>query len=240
MSLESTATAAISADTSSAPQPSGQPVSLPVVEKNLLADNGKPQQSGAEKLYDRSPSGERSNESRDGQRGDARDGQQRGDNAASYSAEDYRLSVPEGLDASDPAVGAFAAAAAEAGIPPETAQRLVDAAGPEIVKAMTAPYQAWKDLQENWQAQVRNDPEIGGAKFDRVVLPTIVKAMNRYGDPGLREALEMTGAGNNPAIIRTLYTLSRMVTEGRLVQGNPVQSMKSTAERMYPSHSNGR
>ena len=148
--------------------------------------------------------------------------------------------MPLGIDAADPVVGAFAAAAAESGVSPEAAQRLVDAAAPELGKAMTAPYQAWKDLQENWQSEVRNDPEIGGAKFDRVVLPSIARAMDRYGDPGLREALSMTGAGNNPAIIRTLYTLSKMVTEGRLVQGNPVQSGRSAAERMYPSHSGGR
>jgi hypothetical protein len=203
--------------------PSGQPVTLPVVERNLLGD-------GALKAGpDTSPGG-----IRDGAPGGTKLSE------TGFQPTDYKFTVPQGIDASDPVVGAFAAAAADAGVTPETAQRLVDAAGPEIVKAMTAPYQAWKDLQENWQTQVRNDPEIGGAKFDRVVLPTIVKAMARYGDPGLREALETTGAGNNPAIIRTLYTLSRMVTEGRLVQGNPVQSMKSAAERMYPSHSNGR
>jgi hypothetical protein len=202
--------------------PSGQPVTLPVVERNLLGDAAL--KSGP----DTSPGG--------------RDGAPGGNKLSEtgFQPTDYKFTVPQGIDASDPVVGAFAAAAADAGVAPETAQRLVDAAGPEIVKAMTAPYQAWKDLQENWQTQVRNDPEIGGAKFDRVVLPTIARAMERYGDPGLREALAVTGAGNNPAIIRTLYTLSRLVSEGRPVHGNPVQGGKSAAERMYPSHSNGR
>jgi hypothetical protein len=192
--------------------PSGQPASLPLVERNLLGDSG-PGDRG-------NPTGE--------------------PGAGAYSADDYKFTVPQGIDAQDPAVDAFASAALDAGVSPETAQRLIDAAAPEIVKAMTQPYQAWKDLQENWQTQVRNDPEIGGAKFDRVVLPTIAKAMDRYGDPGLREALAVTGAGNNPAIIRTLYTLSRMVTEGRPVQGNPAHGGKTPAERMYPSHSGGR
>ncbi len=200
------------------PQPSGEPVQLPVVENNLLGDNGRP--ANREDAPDAAPA-------------DVAPPQM-------FSLDDYKITVPQGIDAKDPVVGAFAAAAAETGVSPQAAQRLVDAAAPEVVKVMTAPYQAWKDLQENWQNEVRNDPEIGGAKFDRVVLPTIARAMDRYGDPGLREALATTGAGNNPAIIRTLYTLSRMVTEGRLVQGNPVQSGKSAAERMYPSHSNGR
>jgi hypothetical protein len=199
------------------PRPSGEPAQLPTIERNLLADTApRPDLWRSDK-----PAGDVA------------------EAPPNFTVEDYKISVPQGIDAADPVVGAFAAAAAESGVSPEAAQRLVDAAAPELVKAMTAPYQAWKDLQENWQSEVRNDPEIGGAKFDRVVLPTIARAMDRYGDPGLREALSMTGAGNNPAIIRTLYTLSKMVTEGRLVQGNPVQSGRSAAERMYPSHSNG-
>lgn len=215
-----TALAASSPAASSSPSlspslsPSGQPASLPVVERNLLGDSG----SGSAGNPGGNPGGE----------------------PGAYSADDYKFTVPQGIDAQDPALGAFAGAALDAGVSPETAQRLIDAAAPEIVKAMTQPYQAWKDLQENWQTQVRNDPEIGGAKFDRVVLPTIARAMDRYGDPGLREALAVTGAGNNPAIIRTLYTLSRMVTEGRPVQGNPAHGGKTPAERMYPSHSGGR
>jgi hypothetical protein len=208
---ETTATPA----TPEAPKPSGEPVSLPVVEKNLLGDA-----PSADKVAEKPAEGSFAPEN--------------------YKLEDYKIALPQGIDAQDPVVGAFAAAAAESGVSPETAQRLVDAAAPELVKAMTAPYQAWKELQENWQTEVRNDPEIGGAKLDRVVLPTIARAMDRYGDPGLREALAMTGAGNNPAIIRTLYTLARMVTEGRLVQGNPASSGRSAAERMYPSHSGGR
>lgn len=204
------------------PSPAGQPVALPVVERNLLGDGGRDAQADARHV------------------GEAGKGEAGRGEAGAYSAEDYKFTMPQGIDAQDPAVSAFASAALDAGVSPETAQRLVDAAAPEIVKAMTQPYQAWKDLQENWQTQVRNDPEIGGAKFDRVVLPTIARAMDRYGDPGLREALAVTGAGNNPAIIRTLYTLSRMVTEGRPVQGNPAHGGKTPAERMYPSHSGGR
>jgi|SRR5262245_17642695 len=124
-------------------------------------------------------------------------------------------------------------------------QRLVDFYIKHTSASQNAPFEAWNTMQEEWVKQVKADPQLGPRLNE--VKTTISRAIDSMGDPTLasqfREAMDYTGAGNNPAFIRTFYKLAQMITEGKHVAGNgpsaasqrtPGQTT-SAAGAMYPN-----
>jgi len=65
--------------------------------------------------------------------------------------------------------------------------------------------------------------------------------IDRLGVPGLKEALNLTGAGNNPAIVKAFVRLGQMVSEDRFQPGNgaPPAAPKSPAEVIYGAQPKG-
>lgn len=125
------------------------------------------------------------------------------------------------------------------------AQKLVDFYVGKTNEAVNAPYEAWRNTQAEWVKQVKNDPVIGPRLSE--VTNTISRAIDGLGDAKLaqdfREAMDYTGAGNNPAFIRAFYKLAQKVTEGGHVAGRgPSEAgqrrqgeVPSAAAAMYPN-----
>lgn len=149
--------------------------------------------------------------------------------------EDYKLKLPEGVAADDPSIKAYTEAAAKNKLSPEVAQALYDDMRPQIEAQLRQPYEAYKTLQEGWIGDVQKDPEIGGAKLPEVTA-RCARLMDMHGDPSLREALEITGAGNHPSVIRFFnkMAVAMKVDEGKPVNGGPVAPKPTSAQKMYP------
>lgn len=146
--------------------------------------------------------------------------------------------APEGVELDPEAFKAFGEAAKAQGLTQPQAEAMISLHNELMAKAGTAMTTTWNDLQTKWQGEVRADKEIGGERLTSEVLPTIAKALDQFGGPDVRQAFDMTGAGNNPAIIKLLYGMAKAVTEGGPVKGNPVASQpsqKSMTELFYPS-----
>lgn len=149
----------------------------------------------------------------------------------------YEFKLPEGVASDDPLVAAYTEAVAEANLPADAAQAVIERLAPKVAEALQAPYRLWSETQTKWQDEVRNDPEIGGTKL-QPTLANIAKLLDdpRFAAPGLRDALTATGAGNHPAIVRTFAKLASAFTEGGMVAAaKPVADSKSTAAVLYPS-----
>jgi len=124
-------------------------------------------------------------------------------------------------------------------------QQLVDFYTTKTSESANQPYQVWQDMQEQWIKEVKTDPVLG-PKLNEVKT-TISRAIDGLNDPKLaqsfREAMDFTGAGNNPAFIRAFYKLAQMVTEGGHVAGtgpSPQGQRRqgetpSAARAMYPN-----
>lgn len=126
--------------------------------------------------------------------------------------------LPEGYAVDEKAMGEFAGLAKEAGLDQAQAQKFIDMASQREIAAANKGVQAFVDLQTKWHGEVMSDPEIGGAKWD-ATKASIDRLMDRLAIPGLREAMNLTGAGNNPAIVRSYARLAAMVAEDRLLNG---------------------
>ena len=132
----------------------------------------------------------------------------------------------------------------------EQGQKLVDFYVKHTTESANQPYEAWTRMQEQWVKEVKADPVIGPRLNE--VKTIISRAIDTVNDPKLagefREAMDYTGAGNNPAFIRMFYKLSQMITEGKHVSGNGPspqgqspkgQRMPTAAQAMYPNLPSG-
>lgn len=132
----------------------------------------------------------------------------------------------------------------------EQGQRLVDFYTAKTAESANQPYQVWQETQEQWVKEVKADREIGHKLNE--VKTTISRAIDGLNDPKLaasfREAMDFTGAGNNPAFIKAFYKLAQMVTEGGHVAGSGPSAagqrrageVPSAAQAMYPNLPTGR
>jgi hypothetical protein len=97
-----------------------------------------------------------------------------------------------------------------------------------MLKAATGPQDDYAALRSDWQGKTKADPDftshVSGDKtgLDAVKLD-IGKALNALGNPKLaadfRAAMDLTGAGDHPAVVKTLLKLSAFITEGTHVSG---------------------
>lgn len=150
---------------------------------------------------------------------------------------DFKL--PEGLTVDETKVGEFKTLASELGIPQEGAQKLMDLYANEIKQISEAPMRAWTDLQTQWRDEVKNDPVIGGANLERNLAATKAGLNNLLGESAGKffEALNITGAGNNPEIVRGLMKAAAPHAPATPIRGNPAGSSgsKSAGATLYPT-----
>lgn len=146
------------------------------------------------------------------------------------------ISIPEGFEIDAAQRDSFLSLANEHKIPAEVANKLV-AFQADLTKAAAEKHsEAWAGYNQRQVAEVQADPEIGGEKLTKEVLPQISKLLNEYGSPALRDALTSSGAGNNIEVVRFLHKLAgKLVVEGSPVSGTPPQPETSLAEMLYPS-----
>lgn len=144
------------------------------------------------------------------------------------------------MTANEPVLTEFSSIAKELGLPQASAQKLVDFYTKVSSEAADAGVRLWQTTQQTWRDEVKSDPVIGGQKLNQV-MGTINKAINTIGDAklidGFREAMNITGAGNNPAFIRAFYAMAQKLTEGGPVSGSPTASATKSfgAAAMYPN-----
>jgi hypothetical protein len=144
------------------------------------------------------------------------------------------FTLPEGVtldpDSLRPATELFA----ESGLSQQQAQKFIDLAMARESAAAQRGVQAFVDLQNRWVSEIKADPDIGGERL-KASLASASRAIDRLNVAGLREALDFTGAGNHPAIVRAFVRLGQMISEDRFRPGPPVPAAapRSLADVIY-------
>ena len=117
----------------------------------------------------------------------------------------------------------------------------------KLQEAAEGPHKLWKAEQDKWLGEIIKDPEYKGDLEG--IKSTISKFIDQVNNPRLatemREAMNFTGAGNNPAFVKFMYRMAEQYTEGGHVGANGPsphgQRAPGTAERpsaarsMYPN-----
>lgn len=149
------------------------------------------------------------------------------------------FTMPEGVEVDPAMLGEFNAVAKELGLTQAQAQKLVDLQTKAAAAGETGrgeQLQKMIEAQQNaWANEVKNDPELGGAKFDQTI-STAVKAVSTFFGDDFRTLLNESGIGNHPALVRGMHKIGLALSEDKLVipgSDSSVTENKSAAEVMF-------
>jgi hypothetical protein len=151
-----------------------------------------------------------------------------------------KFTPPEGFTVDPERMTAFAETLNAADLSPqdrgskliELGNKMVEDAVKKVGEANT---KAWTDTIGQWEKEIKADATLGGDKL-QPALQTIAKAIDRLGPEratAFKQAMTITGAGSNPAIVRGMYELSKLVTEGGHVPGNPGGGKEKSINSMF-------
>lgn len=156
-------------------------------------------------------------------------------NAPPAEAAPYEgLTPPEGFAALDTEALAAAAPLMRAfGVADDKAQDFINQAAPVIggmvEKAIAAHNEAavtrQAEIAAEWATQAKNDPEVGGAHYDRSVSRSAL-ALDTYASDDLRAYLTASGLGNHPEMIRTFAKIGATLEQGDVITGEPAPIAK--------------
>lgn len=138
--------------------------------------------------------------------------------AAPVIPEKYDLKLPDGAHLDASAIEAVSAQAKALKLTNEQAQALLTEQDKAVAQYAAKQQAEWAEQGQKWVAEIKADPEIGGATFDASISKA-KQAVEKFGTPAFREALESTGLGNHPEVVRVFARIGRAMSEDKLVTG---------------------
>lgn len=133
--------------------------------------------------------------------------------------EKYEFKAPDGVTFDPAQIEAFTPIAKELGLTNAQAQRLVDFHATTIASATAAQAAVVSAQTAEWLGQTKADKDFGGLKFGENTA-VAVKALDKFGTPALREALDKSGMGNHPEVFRLLWNIGKTMSEDTFSSGN--------------------
>tara|TARA_R110000824_G_C15230756_1_gene678506 strand:- start:1739 stop:2491 length:753 start_codon:yes stop_codon:yes gene_type:complete len=121
--------------------------------------------------------------------------------------------LPEGIEVDQGLLDGVKEIAGKHSIPKEAVQELVDAYSKRFTDADNTLKDQWSEIEQGWIKSAKTDKEIGGERFETSVKKANV-ALDRFGTPELREALDQTRLGNHPEMIRLMSKIGEAISEG--------------------------
>jgi hypothetical protein len=212
-----------------------------MVEKTVLTDeekdDTKPQDQEDQKPEEdvKAPEDEEKDESK----AEDKDGEadKSKDEGAPDKYEDF--SLPEDFEADEEVLGEFKDFAKEAGLSQEKAQNLIDMQTKLQSRTMDQISKRVEKVQSDWKEATESDKEFGGKDLD-ANLAIARKALDKFGGKGINEALNETGMGNHPELVRLLVNVGKAMGEDDVLNdGTNPGGDKSAAEKMFPDMPKG-
>lgn len=136
--------------------------------------------------------------------------------------------LPEGIEIDQDLFSSVKEIAAKHNLPKEAVQELVDGYSKRITDADNTLKDQWSEIEQGWIKSAKTDKEIGGEKFE-ANLSKAKKAIDTFGTPALKEALDQTRLGNHPELIRMMVKIGEKISEGgSFVKGNSAPQMSAS------------
>jgi hypothetical protein len=147
--------------------------------------------------------------------------------AATGAPEKYEtFKAPEGITLDDKLIESAAPLFKELGLSQDQAQKLVDFHAAQTKAAGDAGMKAYEDMRADWRTKTASDKDLGnGTDLRPEVKANIGRALDLVpaeAKTAFFEAMDLTGAGDNPAVIRVINALAQRIGEGKLVAGGGV------------------
>lgn len=151
---------------------------------------------------------------------------------AKVAPEKYEIKIPQGVD--QKYVDEFLEYARAMRFSNEEAQRQIDREATIQDRHMKNQQANFDKVKDGWADQAKFDPEIGGDAFARNV-EYAKRVVERFGSSEFKKALDETGLGNHPELLRVFSRIGKSMADDRLVISNGAEPKraKSHAEMLY-------
>lgn len=162
----------------------------------------------------------------------------------------YEFKAPEGQEVDAKAVEAATPILKELGIDQAGAQKLFDFMAARDQAAAEATNKAYETTRTGWREEIsKSDLGDGKADLSADTKKNVATVIESLGDAkaqsAFKDAMNFTGAGDNPAFVRAMNTLGKLLSEGSAVRGGgPAKTGQSApgatdrpspAAAMYPN-----
>ncbi len=178
----------------------------------------------------------------------AKDGDKKPD-AAPQVPDKYEFKAPEGYEVDPAFVEKATPVLKELGISAEGAQKLFDVVQDKIINAQGEMIEAYETMRDGWRKELSTDKDLGNGKDDlapavRQNISAAISALPEAMQSAFKDAMNLTGAGDNPAFVRALNFFGQQFREGTPVRGGkpspagqtaPGAAPKSAAAAIYPN-----
>ena len=149
------------------------------------------------------------------------------------------FTVPEGVVLDAEALAEATPILKEMGATQEQAQKLIDLQLKNTADVQEAVLQAqskaWTDTLSEWKDARETDTEYGKGNYDESIA-LARKGMRAFGEPALFQALEETGMGNHPELIRAFYRVGKAIGEDGINFGTGAsEGGKTLADKLFPN-----
>jgi hypothetical protein len=167
--------------------------------------------------------------------------------------ESYTFTAPEGRTVDKALVDRATPVFKELGLDQAQGQKLVDIYN-DLTKDLAQSraddaVKAVMEMRANWREQVTKDPSMGGKleaiQADIGRMKDAIFGSNKADREAFENAMNLTGAGDHPAIVKAWWKASEAYREGQHVSGNApsrhgqtppnTESRPSAAQAMYPN-----
>lgn len=157
------------------------------------------------------------------------------------------FTMPEGFEVNEEVMGEFTGLLGEveqelgAALPQEAAQKFVDMGGRLVQEGVEMAMQHAADYHaqrtQEWINTFQQDSELGGTEeMQQQSLSEAKRVAQALGGDALIQAIDETGAGNHPEIIRAFFKLKDVVGEdGKIIAANQGGGETNLAQRIYPN-----
>lgn len=154
--------------------------------------------------------------------------------AANSAPETYAdFTLPEGYEMDAGTLDAFKGLAKELNISQASAQKLIDMQTALSTKQAEAYQAAVVKQSQDWVAEIKNDPVLGGANFESSAA-NAVKVIQAFGDESLTNLLNESGLGNHPALFKFCHRISAAISEDKFVMpGTQSGGGRKTNEEVF-------
>ena len=138
--------------------------------------------------------------------------------------EKYEFAAPEGFEIDEKFAAEASTVFKELGLTQDQASKLVKMYTDKVGADADAPYRKYEEIRTGWRNEVTADPTLGnGTDLKPEVKAVLGRAIDGLGAKeaaSFREAMEITGAGDHPAVVRAMVKWAQRAGEGTAVRGN--------------------
>ncbi len=142
--------------------------------------------------------------------------------------------LPQGVEVDTAALEEAQSLFAEARLSQPQAQKLVDLYAGKMNELVQRQISAAESRQKAWVAEVKNDPDLGGRRFE-AARAAAQRAFRRFGTPELRRSLDELGVSNSPQLFRFFVRVGQAVSEDLYAGTRSSEPQFSAAETLYPN-----